>query len=247
MPGRHDIRSRRTFGDVFAAANEWKKIPTEKGDVCGAVGLDAPGCETVIKALRFSAKTKVGGAESDVCAWWTERYSYFLSRKGESDNCHPEVPSPPNEVARVAPADQLTQRRLADPYEREAGPVSQERDVGRGLLDQRRLRKARAFVERLPSFLERTEIPPSASWAHSPQPAPREVEGDPAARREVLQRAVPAEGRWTEETVRVHGGDSRLCQYGATLHAAPPARLPYPWVTRHVTRHVAAACDCGSA
>src|SRR5690606_21307636 len=98
--------------------------------------------------------------------------------------------------------------RAAAPHNVAPPPVAALADVLRGCPDARIAEAPLARLDRLPSLLERREVPAFALAAHDPEAAAIGVEGEAPADREVLHDFVRAERLVAEHAGRVHGAPS---------------------------------------
>src|ERR1019366_7500191 len=124
---------------------------------------------------------------------------YHAPDENDAARNHREMfPSPPVELIAIPPRRHLGTPRLTHPHQRRALLHSREPDVVRRHAKLRVAKQPLTLLDRLPSLLERTEIPSLTRAAHDPQAALRGVERQATADREVLDRLVLPEARMTE-------------------------------------------------
>ncbi len=110
----------------------------------------------------------------------------------------------------VAPRRDLREQRGSDAHELEPSAKAREPDVVGRHPQTRAAEETLAFVDRLPAFLERREIPPPAPRADHPQPSLLRVVRQPAADGKRRQKVIRAEVGVAEETGGVHAFTLRV-------------------------------------
>src|SRR5215217_3942921 len=116
------------------------------------------------------------------------------------------MPAPPAaELIAVAPRRHFGPLRRSDPDEIEAVTSSGHADVVGGHAKARLTEQALAFFDRLPSLLERRQVPSLAFPAYDPQPSARGIERQATPDRKLLDRLVGPEVGVTEDARRIHG------------------------------------------
>jgi hypothetical protein len=95
-----------------------------------------------------------------------------------------------SELIAVSPGRQLRPLRLADPNERRSFAQPSHADIVSGHAQPAGAKRPFTLLDRLPSFVERHEIPALAYAADHPQPSLGPIEGQTAADGKVLDRLV---------------------------------------------------------
>src|SRR5262249_12789582 len=127
-----------------------------------------------------------------------------------------------NEASAVAPRRDLRKQSRPDSNELETAAEAREADVVRRHAETRAAKQSFSVVDRLPSLLERREVPTATSRADHPEPATLGIEREPSADREGRQKVVRSQIVVAEQTTRIHRGDaagpseSYVCRSGST-------------------------------
>ena len=114
-------------------------------------------------------------------------------------------PAPRAEVAAIAPRGELRAQRRADADQLESVAKPRETDVVGRHAHVGAAKGALALLDRLPTLLERREIPSPAVMSRRPTAVPTRVERQTPADREMLDRA-----RW-RRAIRCRTGTSSTC------------------------------------